>query len=141
MTAATQVIQASKAADSSSSFGGGLGPPPGGAAGPPPPPAQSPPSGGPGGLNSVADLDQGSTAASQVTGNPPPSRDPGTRVEPITPAQQVRPVPQYTEQIIGGPGSHLSQFRAITLRPPGVPGIDEPAASLGNPSLWFATRR
>jgi hypothetical protein len=57
----------------------------------------------------------------------------------ITPATQPLAQPELVDRPLGGRGSNLFQARNVIAPPEGTPGIHDWAASMGNPSLWFAT--
>ena len=105
---------------------------------PPPPPPQPvvAPLGGQG-VTSVGDIDTGGQAFSQIVGGGGGSSDPVTQVQPIAAVSHSQPTPQATAEAVGGLGN-LFQAKQFFVPPKGVPGVDEPASTSGNRSLWFA---
>jgi hypothetical protein len=104
---------------------------------PAPPPSTGSTSGGTTG--SVTTLDTGGTLFSSIapgSGGGKPS-EPIDDVVPIHPAPYKVPPPPTSDEAIGGFGSRLFQSHFTPIQHFGVSGIDTPAPSGGNPSLWY----
>jgi len=97
---------------------------------PPPPPAIPVP---PSGIASVSGLDGGASAWHEIS--PLSAEEPLTAVAPLHPAPRAQPLPPRTEIALS---DQLRLAVPVTVRPPGVPGIDRDSAAGGNRSLWFA---
>jgi hypothetical protein len=105
---------------------------------PAPPPSTGSTSGGTTG--SVTTLDTGGTLFSSIapgSGGGKPS-EPIDDVVPIHPAPYKVPPPPTSDEAIGGFGSRLFQSHFTPIQHFGVSGIDTPAPSGGNPSLWYS---
>ncbi|HXQ52014.1 MAG TPA: hypothetical protein VN802_13045, partial [Stellaceae bacterium] len=92
---------------------------------------------GAGGLGSVIGLDTGGDTYGQISGGGSTSDNPFFDIPPVTLAPHPFPLPQQSDQPLGGPGSNLFQELTVDVRRNGL--YDGPPLNRGNDALWFRT--
>jgi len=94
-----------------------------------------------GGVGSLDDLNQGSQLFSNIVpGSGGTPEEPFDYVAPVTPPTHAQPLPQQSDNALGGIGSGIFQTRtSVVVRHNGVNGIENGASSDGNPAIWYRT--